>query len=141
MSWGTCYKATNNIHFNFPAMMSDARIHTNWDTACNNNERVIKENNIQSNFQYRQFLINNSQDIINSNMTSACDDIGARSYPGTNATPENRYLYKSINDNYTPYGYENSDLKNMYLSKQQLQSRMVAPIMSQYKSLNIPRSK
>ena len=30
-----------------------------------------------------------------------------------------------------PYGYENSDLKQLYLSSQQLQARMVAPILTQ----------
>jgi hypothetical protein len=28
-----------------------------------------------------------------------------------------------------PYGYENSDLKNIYLSRAQLESRMVAPMI------------
>ena len=30
-----------------------------------------------------------------------------------------------------PFGYENSDLKSAYLSSQQLQCRMSAPILSQ----------
>ena len=25
MSWGTCYSGSNNIHFNFPAIMDDSR--------------------------------------------------------------------------------------------------------------------
>jgi hypothetical protein len=30
-----------------------------------------------------------------------------------------------------PYGYEDSDLKNLYLSSYELQCRMVAPIITQ----------
>jgi hypothetical protein len=35
-----------------------------------------------------------------------------------------------------PYGYEDSNLKNLYLSSYQLQCRMVAPILTQEQYLN-----
>jgi hypothetical protein len=34
-------------------------------------------------------------------------------------------------DRSQPFGYENSDLKNYYLTRQQLQARMVAPVITQ----------
>lgn len=49
-----------------------------------------------------------------------------------NTTPETTpYLYKSCTENIRPYGYETSDLKDLYLSDYQLQSRMVTPVLTQ----------
>ena len=39
-------------------------------------------------------------------------------------------------DKSQPFGYENSNLKNLYLSSQQLQCRMVAPILTQEQYLS-----
>ena len=33
MSWSTCYKGSNNIYSDFPAMMSDGRVYTEHDTS------------------------------------------------------------------------------------------------------------
>lgn len=142
MSWGTCYKASNNIHLQYPALMSDGRIYTNWDPACEKNKTLIKQNNIQSNYQYRQFLIQNSGNLMQTNAIAACDQCGVCSYgyPLHYDTNNGKYLYKSMQDNTQPYGYETSDLKNMYVSRQQLQARLSAPIMSQAQSLTLPRS-
>ena len=41
------------------------------------------------------------------------------------------FLYTSCMEKTQPYGYNDSDLKNLYLSSIQLQSRMVAPIITQ----------
>jgi hypothetical protein len=141
MSWGTCYKGSNNIHFDFPALMSDGRIYTNWDSACSKNKALIRENNIQTNYQYRQFLINNGKQVENNNSIQACDQCGVckYGYPLSHNHGNGRYLYKSINDKHQPYGYEDSDLKNVYLSSQRLNSRLIAPIMSQQESINKQR--
>jgi hypothetical protein len=40
-------------------------------------------------------------------------------------------LYASVADKNQPYGYEDSDLKNIYLSREALQSRMVTPVITQ----------
>ncbi len=41
------------------------------------------------------------------------------------------FLFSSCTDNSQPYGYETSDLKNLYLSQQSLESRMVTPVITQ----------
>ena len=51
-------------------------------------------------------------------------------------TPNTPFLYSSCMEKSQPYGYENSDLKNIYLSRQQLQCRMVAPVLTQDQYLN-----
>jgi hypothetical protein len=52
------------------------------------------------------------------------------------------YVFSSALDSSQPFGYETSDLKNVYLSRYELQSRMMAPSISQseYLMQGIPRA-
>ena len=141
MSWGTCYKGSNNIHSGFPALMSDGQWATNWEPACTVNNQIKKYAGITNNFEYRQYLINNADSIVNKNQTEACDDCGVcwDSFKNSNQTKcPTKYIYKSCADKTQPFGYENSDLKNMYLSSKSLQSRLAAPIMTQAQMLQMP---
>jgi hypothetical protein len=45
------------------------------------------------------------------------------------------FVFASVFDNSQPFGYESSDLKNYYLSRQQLQARMIAPVITQHELL------
>jgi hypothetical protein len=146
MSWGTCYAGSNNIHSNFPPIMHDGRNYAEWQPGAVINERIRKEANISSNWQYRQYLCNNANTIMEFNKLSAAGDCGANmaqygsgEQPISNNSP---YLYKSNLDKTVKYGYENSDLKNLYLSDYELQSRMITPVFSQDQLLNqnIPRA-
>jgi hypothetical protein len=141
MSWGTCYSGSNNIHFDYPALMSDGS-YTDWNPSCAVNNQYIKQNNIKTNYQYRQFMINNGMNIQKSNTETTYKLCGAQKYePDLKPKHNGRYLYKSCQDNHRPYGYETSDLKNVYLSRQDLESRMIAPLMSQQGYLGMPNSK
>lgn len=142
MSWATCYSGSNNIHFDYPPLMNDGRNNSDWNPSCEINNQFIKNHNIQTNYQYRQFLIHNGNSIRNKNMVDSCDQCGVCKYgypfqPNSNG----KYLFKSCSDKSRPYGYECSDLKNAYLSKQELQSRLVAPLMNQQGYLGLPNSK
>lgn len=139
MSWGTCYSASNNIHPDYPALMSDGNIYTNYNSDCNINRQIIQKENIKSNFEYRKFLTNNAKKIMNVNRKEACNMCGVCHYGYPLQMNHGKYLYRSIQDGTQPYGYETSDLKREYLSRQQLQSRLVAPILSQNKLLSYPR--
>lgn len=132
MSWGTCYAGSNNIHFDFPPIMMDGRNYAKWQPGSVINQQIRKENDIKSNWQYRQYLTKNADDIIKSNQLEACDNCCyCPSIRSGDAVPNTPFLYNSCMEKSQPYGYEDSDLKNMYLSRQQLESRMVAPIISQ----------
>ncbi len=145
MSWGTCYAGSNNIHFNFPPIMSDGRNYSSWQPGAVINEQLREQNNITSNWKYREFLTKNATNIMNTNLILACDNCGAcpPKYNG-NQNPSsqynNPYVFSSPLDNSQPFGYCDSDLKNIYLSRYELQSRMVAPVLSQdqYLMQNIP---
>ena len=115
MSWGTCTAGSNNIHFDFPPIMSDGRNFARWQPGAVINQEIRKENNIKTNSQYRQFLTENADSIVKANQLEACDNC---CYCPAMRTGE-------------PISNEDSDLKNLYLSSFQLQCRMVAPIITQ----------
>ncbi len=134
MSWATCNSASNNIHFDYPPLMSDARNYTNWTPMAKMNEKHFHNSGIKSNFEYRRYLVQNADKIMKTNLKDTCDNCGVCYYGPPlqkNATKEGKYLYKSCKDTTQPFGYENSDMKNLYLSRQALHSEMYAPLMSQ----------
>ena len=130
MSWATCYSGSNNIHFNFPPIMADGRNFASWQPDAVINQRIQKQEQIKSNWQYRRYLQNNGTQIMNYNNLEACYDLGLDPHVQTGRTPSNNvpYAFKSAFDTTTPgFGYCNSDLKNPYLTREQLNSRMVSP--------------
>ena len=122
---------SNNRFQNFPPMMSDGRsIISTWQPESYLNNGLIKMNNIQSNWQYRRFLQQYANDIIRQNQIEACNDTGYymrdTNPPSTNSQPK---LYNSL---YEIAPNENeSDLKSLYLSRERLESRKVAPEITQ----------
>lgn len=126
---------TNNKYDNFPPLMSDGRaLVGSWQPESAENERILKENGIKSNWQYRKYLTRNAVDIMNTNYSESANDVGyiKREFD-TNTDVKNTtpYLYKSVLDNTKPLGYQTSDLKEMYLSREKLESRKVAPAVTQ----------
>ena len=138
MSWGTCYSGSNNIHFDFPPIMMDGRNFADWQPGAVINEKIREDAGIKSNAEYRLFLINNADKIIKYNQMQACDQCcscpavyGAQKNTGT------PYLYKSCSDPTVPFGYESSDLKNQYLSRQALDARLNVPVLTQDQMLKM----
>ena len=144
MSWGTCYAGSNNIHPNFPPIMDDGRNYANWQPGAVINEHIRQQANLTTNWQYRNYLSKNADAIIKYNQMSACGECCANTVQyGTGLSVSNSpYLYKSCLDDTKKFGYEDSDLKNLYLSDYALQSRMVTPVFSQPELLykQIPRA-
>ena len=137
MSWATCYSGSNNIHFDFPPIMADGRTYSSWQPEAVINDRIRQQENITTSWQYRQFLINNASDIMKINNQEACSELGLPTHFQTNATPSSNvpFTFKSAFDTNTPgFGYCNSNLKQPYLTREQLQARMVAP------SINVPNT-
>ena len=130
MSWATCFSGSNNIHFNFPPIMQDGRTYSSYQPEAVVNQRIQEVNNINSNWKYRQFLTQNADQIMQFNTTEACYTLGLNPHVTTDATPSSNvpFLYKSTFDTSSPgFGYPTSDLKNPYLSRQQLEARMISP--------------
>lgn len=140
MSWGTCYNSgTNNIHFSQPPLMSDTRNFTEWNTSEKENKNLMRENGIVSNFEYRQFLINNGEAIRNTNNMCAQSYVGTTNFD-SGVGYHQKYLFKSNADTSMPYGYESSNLKSEYLSREALNRKMGTPFLTQAQMLNMSRS-
>jgi hypothetical protein len=125
------YKTPNNIHHNFPGMMEDKRLFTNYQ------QDSINEKNIQekfkSNSEYRKYLVDNASTLMNINKFSYLKNIN---HYVSNNDPDhlfnmkvqrmnNPYLFDNIHDSVQPYGYENNATKSKYLSMEQLASKTV----------------
>lgn len=136
---------TNNRYPEFPPMMSDGRaIVSSHQPESVINHEIIVSNNIQSNWQYRNFLISNAAKIMEQNFRESCNDTGyfVKQYEiqnsnsvvkDTNSPP---FLYSAANANTMPFGHASSDLKDTYLSREQLESKMTSSILPQYSLFN-----
>ena len=139
MSWSTCYSGSNNIHFNSPPIMADGRNFAQWQPEAVVNNRIQQKEGITNNWNYRQYLQQNGLQIMNYNTTEACYELGLDPHVQTGKTPSDNvpYTFRSTFDTSKPgFGYCNSDLKNPYLSREQLNSRMVAPSISPPVNMN-----
>jgi len=124
----TCLNGSNNIHSNFPALMNDGR---NIKQNINDTyyENVLKTKlNIKNNSDYRHYLQTNADQIILNNQIVSCNQCGYNlNNNRTMNLNNNPYIFNSILSMEQPPGYENSDLKNIYLSKQQLNANRKLP--------------
>jgi len=129
---GTCFSGCNNAYFKYPPMMADGRNWASWQPEAVINQRIQVEQDIRSNWDYRQFMQKNGLKIMNFNtlencyeMGLDCNKVGRQNIEYSKSTP---FLYKSVFDTRHPaVGYCNSDLKNPYLSSEQLNARLIAP--------------
>jgi len=138
MSWAVCYSGSNNIDFNFPPIMNDGRNFATWSPDAVVNERIQRKEGIKTNWGYRQFLQKNGLQIMNFNNQEACYTLGLDPHYNTDATPSSNvpYTFKGTFDTSSPgFGYCNSDLKNPYLTRQQLNARLIAPSIN---TANLP---
>lgn len=141
MTWGNCFSGSNNIHFDYPPLMSDGRTFSTFLPGSEVNKNLREKENITSNWDYRQYLIHNGDKIMEQNSLNACDDCG---YCPAQFTDEDKYHSVENEDNipffYNSYldenakshfTYRNSDLKEIYVNRQQLNARLNAPILTQ----------
>lgn len=120
----------NNVYFNIPEIMHDGRsAQQNPNSILN--EQIMHRESIMSNSEYRNYLQKNADVIIKQNQTYSNANVNTQNYIPHSAPNTNElgpYLFKSSDDNTTPFGYNNSDLKSMYLSRQQHQSNLYTPL-------------
>ena len=124
MNWSSCYSGSNNIHFESPPIMNDGRNYAQWQPGAEINEKIRKDLDIKTNWQYRKYLQNNADKIIKLNQSEACNYCCDCPYYHSVKTSNNPYLFTSCTESTQPYGYEKSDLKSLYLSRYELQSRI-----------------
>ena len=131
MSWATSYSSSNNVYFDLPPMMEDGRVFDERKTESQiMQENMIKNNSIKTNADYRKYLANNADSIISYNQVESYHQTGFKPVIFQNELSSNvPYLFKSKSDPSRPVGYNDSDLKKKYLTREQLQSQLTAPVI------------
>jgi hypothetical protein len=140
MSWGTCYGCNaknnpncnnecNNIHFDKPALMSSGRMFTSYDSTAATMEKIRQFEKIENNWDYRQYLQKNAVEIMKYNNAECYYSLGIN--PGVTSDVSSSNSPIMVTSTYgnkkPPFGYCGSDLKNYYLSREQLNARMISP--------------
>ena len=127
---------TNNRYDGFPPLMSDGRaIQASWQPEAVLNTAILQKAGIKSNWEYRQYLTHNAKEIMRMDMTEAANDVGYyKRY--VDVDTEDNYP-KSLNtppqDAFRTPGYidRSTDLKQAYMTREQLEARMVSPVVTQ----------
>lgn len=129
MSWATNYKGFNNIHSSIPPRMEDGRILKTYQLdqdLLNNN--LLKDKYIKTNQGYRDFLKKNADTIIDKNSVNTLMLTGTPTlFNNKNEISNTPYIFEDLNDKQQPYGYEQSNLKNYYLTRESLDARLHEP--------------
>lgn len=132
---------TNNQYTNFPAKMTDGRsVVSSWQPGAVVNEVLIKQNNIRSNWEYRKYLMNNSETIRDTLFKDALNDVGysvRHETPDMNNNHSTPKFYTSFNEPISHRHAEKSDLKDIYINREQLESRRVVPSLTQDEMLRM----
>jgi len=133
-----CYSGSNNIYFNMPPIMSDGRNYSTWQPESIINQDLQQKSGLSSNWEYRRYLQKNANDIMKYNQMDTVQSSGNYSINynnGTNNKNNNNnnnnnspFIFTSTHDKSIPsYAYNNSDLKQNYLSREQLNARLISP--------------
>ena len=142
---------TNNKYSGFPPLMSDGRsITATWQHDAVANHKLVQDNNIKSNWNYRKFLTDNAGNVMEQNFRESSNDTGYNSRFTTAPNIQSNFvsnmgsptLYASVEHNPTTLGHTTSDLKTSYLSRENLQARKISPVITQdelIKSFSAPK--
>jgi hypothetical protein len=101
-----------------------------WQPDAVVNQKIHTDSNISSNWKYRQYMQKNASHIMKYNTMESIYSSGNNPYTINNTEPTNKtpYLYTSLQNTSSPaYGLRNSDLKQDYMTKENMRFRMVAP--------------
>ena len=99
---------------------------------CNNsltNTKIRVDAEILTNWQYRQYMQKNANDIMKYNTMLTIYDSGNNPYTLLNTKPTQNtpYLYNSLHQEHGSSHFRNSDLKQNYMTKEQIKARMISP--------------
>jgi hypothetical protein len=104
-----------------------------WQQDGSTNKKIQLDSGINSNWKYRQYIQKNANEIMKYNTMQYINASGNNPYTllNTETVGNTPYLYNSVHDTNKPlYGFRDSDLKQDYISKEQIKSRMIAPSIS-----------
>jgi hypothetical protein len=127
---------TNNKYPLFPPKMADGRsIISSWNPESAVNHHLKDENGMYNstnpNWMYRKFLQKNGYKIMEQNYQETTNDTGGyipnKIVHSSLSESNSPGWFDSYSDTTKSKGYEDSDLKELYLTREQLNARKVAP--------------
>lgn len=138
----TMYPVHTNIQYpEIPPFVSGGmRVSASWQPESEHNADLLVKNGITTNWQYRKYLTNNAKDIMEYNYRESVNDqnekirnaeppqIQSNEVIGFNNTPR---LQQNMSDMTHRYGKPASDLKNRYLSREQMDALKISPVIYQ----------
>jgi hypothetical protein len=111
--------STNNIYAGVPPLMSDGRaVMAAYQPESIQNDILVKESGVKSNWEYRQYLTNNAVKLMGRNFEESANDIGF--IDQRNAGFVQRPIFQN-----------DSDLKQLYLSREDLATRFEPRVLTQ----------
>jgi hypothetical protein len=128
MSWATNYVNPNNLNIPYQGIVQDGRLFTDYSPSSMLNDKIRESNKINTNTKYKDYLIKNAKLIMNNNFNSA----GLTSDSNANLGRNYPYAFNDVNDSTIPAGYEMSQPKNLYLSREKLVSNQVRPLLQNF---------
>lgn len=120
----------NNYYTIEPTARLQGQSYNLWQPDNSTNRKIQVDTDITSNWKYRQYMQKNANQIMKYNTMQSIYTSGNNPYTllNTETTENTPYLYKSVHDTSSPaYGFRNSDLKQDYMTKEQMKAKMVAP--------------
>jgi len=127
---------TNNRYDGFPPLMSDGRsVVAGAGSETLHQNSILKQMNSNlgstssiNNAQYREYMVKNARKIMEADFRNASNDVGyyerfADQIRQDNAGSGGPYLYTSVEEKAQPLGYSESDLKSIYLTREELDAR------------------
>lgn len=68
---------TNNVFPSFPPLMADGRnLGSSWQPESTENNQIISNNGIKTNYEYRKYLTDNALQIMKKNYMTTKNEIG-----------------------------------------------------------------
>lgn len=130
--------SSNNKYPGYPPLMNDGRsiiAGSRSETLLHNS--ILKDIGTVNNAQYRHYMIKNAREIMETDFRNASNDVGYyERFVDQIIQPNERntvvgspYMFKTVLDETKPVGYVESDLKSIYLSREQLEAKRVSPYM------------
>tara|TARA_B110000971_G_C20031402_1_gene511586 strand:- start:486 stop:911 length:426 start_codon:yes stop_codon:yes gene_type:complete len=92
-----CNKTSDNKNFNCPAKMSDGRHFTDYRPNCYVNNLLRYNNKTMSNYDYRQFLINNGSELMKINSVYTEEKVGCSPCNATEIKNQTKCSYNKQN--------------------------------------------
>lgn len=132
---------TNNQYPMFPPKMADGRsLISSWNSESvsdlefrqENAENFIRLSPLSPNWAYRRYMQKNGYELMAKNFIDTANDTGSE-IPLPNMSENKQrdrnapFLFDSLGENPKPNGYQESDLKDLYMSREQLNARLYAP--------------